>query len=636
MSNMSAQLWSDEPTHLDLLSFDAVAKTVVQAVLDDALDPVTVGVSGAWGSGKTTVLRLIEDELTPQAPETDAAVLVISTDPWRYDPGVGAKETLIGEVLSAVAAELARKEQSGQIRGRARAMLTTLRQRVDWAKALQVAAKTSLTLQLPSVDDLTSLINTEPNNQDADATDPPSRGLEEFRSEFCTLMESAELSHLKRVVVLVDDLDRCLPETVVDTLETIRLFLAVPKMAFVVAADEHRVADALRARFPDPGSTRHGTDERYFEEPASLYLHKIVQTTVPLPTLSRFDTEAFLVLLQLSQRLPVEDLTPYIEACVRLRRETGLLDDLATTVNGNDISAELAFASRMTPILYEKLQGSPRRIKRFLNDLRVRQSVAGHRGIVLEADIVAKLMVLEKLLPDAFATVLGWLARGELRSRTAKLEAAAGRLTPTSPEAEDTGATPDRDGPSQEEQDPAPDEKESVTFEDELVRWAKLPPGLGSVDLAPYLYLAAAFSGEQLLDAGLPGRLRDIAANLLSTSRFDQHRVTDADINALGDDDAQSLVEYLGRAGRDRPTEQSAAVRGLVRVVTAYPATTERAARLLQSIPAGELEPAAILALPAVDPAFRSVLEYWKTHAPAGPAPIRRTLEHALSTGSRP
>jgi hypothetical protein len=630
VNDVSSRLWSDEPTRLDLLSFDAVAKTVVQAVLDDALDPVTVGVSGAWGSGKTTVLRLIEDALAPPPPETDATVLVISTDPWRYDPSVGAKETLISEVLTAVAAELANREEPDQPPSRTRVLLTKLRKRVDWAKALQLAAKTSLTLQLPSVDDLTSLINTEPDNQDADATDPPSRGLEEFRTEFRTLMESAELSHLRRVVVLVDDLDRCLPETVVDTLETIRLFLAVPKMAFVVAADEHRVADALRVRFPDPGNGQQSAGERYFEEPASLYLHKIVQTTVPLPTLSRFDTEAFLVLLQLSQHLPVEELTLYIDACVLLRREKGLLDDLAAAVDGNDISAELAFASRMTPILYEKLQGSPRRIKRFLNDLRVRQSVAGHRGIVLEPDIVAKLMVLEKLLPDAFTTVLGWLARGELRSHMTKLEAAAGRPAPEP-------STPDDAESSEEEQNLAPDadETEPVAFEDELIRWAKLPPGLDTVDLAPYLYLAAAFSGEQLLDAGLPGRLRDIAANLLSTVRFDQRRVTDADITALGEDDALSLVEYLGRAGRDRPTEQTAAVRGLVRIATAYPATTDRAARLLQSIPAGELEPATILALPA-DAAFRSVLEHWKSHAPADPDRIKRTLEMALDTGSRP
>lgn len=627
MSDESSRLWSDEPTRLDLLSFDAVAKTVVQAVLDDALDPVTVGISGAWGSGKTTVLRLIEDALAPQPPETDATVLVISTDPWRYDPGVGAKETLISEVLAAVAAELARREEPGQTPSRTRALLSRLRQRVDWAKALQVAARTSLTLQLPSADDLTSLVNTEPDNQDSGATEPLPRGLEEFRTEFSTLMKSPELSHLRRVVVLVDDLDRCLPDTVVDTLETIRLFLAVPKMAFVVAADEHRVADALRVRFPDPGNGQQAGHERYAEEPASLYLHKIVQTTVPLPTLSRFDTEAFLVLLQLSQRLSDQDLTPYIDACVRLRREKGLLDNLAAAVNGNDISAELAFASRMTPILYEKLHGSPRRIKRFLNDLRVRQSVADHRGIVLEPEIVAKLMVLEKLLPDAFTTVLGWLARGELRSRLTKLEAAAGRPAP---------AAPDTARPSDEKPAPVSEEQETepTAFDDELIRWAKLPPGLATVDLAPYLYLAAAFSGEQLLDTGLPGRLRDIAANLLSTVRLDQRRVTDADIAALGEDDALSLIEYLARAGRDRPAEQTAAVRGVVRITTAYPPTTERAARLLQSVPASELEPATILTVPAATTAFRSVLEHWNVHAPADPDRIKRALEMALSTGS--
>ncbi len=89
-------------------------------------------------------------------------------------------------------------------------------------------------------------------------------------------------------------------------------------------------------------------------------------------------------------------------------------------------------------------------------------------------------MVLEKLLPDAFTTVLGWLARGELRSRMTRLEAAAGRPT-TQP------ATPDDAGSPQEEQSLAPDrdESEPVAFEDELIRWAKLPPGLDTVDLAP-------------------------------------------------------------------------------------------------------------------------------------------------------
>jgi len=59
MSNRPVQLWSDEPSPVDLLAFGAVAETAVEAVLDDVLDPVAIGISGPWGSGKSTVLKLI-------------------------------------------------------------------------------------------------------------------------------------------------------------------------------------------------------------------------------------------------------------------------------------------------------------------------------------------------------------------------------------------------------------------------------------------------------------------------------------------------------------------------------------------------------------------------------------------------
>ena len=111
-----------------------------------------------------------------------------------------------------------------------------------------------------------------------------------------------ELEHIRRVVVLVDDLDRCLPDTVIETLEGIRLFLAVPKMSFVIAADEERVAEAIRTRYDRSTSGGERPVPEIDEEPAKLYLHKIVQTTVPLPALSRFDTEAYLLLLQVTSQ----------------------------------------------------------------------------------------------------------------------------------------------------------------------------------------------------------------------------------------------------------------------------------------------------------------------------------------------
>ena len=423
-------------------------------------------------------------------------------------------------MLGALGSQI--RETEGAI-GKARKLLTKLKDRVDWSKAIQVAAKASLAFQLPSVDDLTSLIKTD----GAEPDESDSRGLAEFQGEFRKLMGSEELAHLSRVVVLVDDLDRCLYPTVVDTLETIRLFLAVPKMAFVIAADERRVADALRDRFPNGPTNEQGPDGQP-EHPASLYLHKIVQTTVPLPALSRFDTETYIVLLQLKARLDADQLAPYVERCAALRREAGVLDDLPEVNTSLDISAELTLASRLTPILYEKLRGNPRRIKRFLNDLRVRQSIAARRGISLNADIVAKLMVLEVLLPDGFTVVLEWLAKGELREQMRALETAAGRqVTPEEPEAA-TSEEPDTESAAAT---PSPAEPaDPSTFSDNLVRWAKLTPSLSDDDLAPYLYLAASFGGTPLFDAGLPVRLHDIAAKLLSSIRAQQKAVTTDDL----------------------------------------------------------------------------------------------------------
>ena len=84
-------MWSDEPSATDLLSFDAIADTVVDALFDGELDPVALGLEGAWGSGKTTVLHLIENRIATENVDGQV-VVVVRSNPWQYDPAVGAKE----------------------------------------------------------------------------------------------------------------------------------------------------------------------------------------------------------------------------------------------------------------------------------------------------------------------------------------------------------------------------------------------------------------------------------------------------------------------------------------------------------------------------------------------------------------
>lgn len=613
---MTVRLWSDEPSPVDLLAFGAVAETAVEAVLDDSLDPIALGISGPWGSGKSTVLELIESDLSGRsAADAEQDILVVRTDPWRYDPAVGAKATLITEVLTTLGQELELRDGASQ---KAEGALRKLAKRVNWMKALKLAAKTSITLQLPKLEDLSNLVSDEPAEGDEEAS---ARSVTEFRDEFAELMADDDLAHIRRVVVLVDDLDRCLPETVIETLETMRLFLSVPKMSFVIAADEERVADALRERYPKAAAAADA------EEPARLYLHKIVQTTLRLPALSRFDTEAFLLLLLIQKRpeTPLDEATfkAILGQCTDLRVRAGTLDEL-TVPDGLDISEEMRFAARLTPMLYERLQGSPRRVKRFLNDLNVRSSIASRRGIDLNIAVVAKLMILEVLMPEAFKKALSWLAAGELRQKLTDLERKAGTFVEPAPappaadaaESNSAGQAAEAEPTTaQEPEQPADDDD----FDDNFVRWAKLPPSLADTDLSPYLHLAASFAGTQLIDQGLPERLRDIASSLLSASRIEQKAVTDDDLRALTPEDASLLVEHLGRMARDRPTEMRSAVAGILRLANVVPDCAEAADKALRSIPVGHLRPPVILLFQgAAATRFHGVLDDWAARSQNG------------------
>ena len=56
-------LWPDNPTSEDLLRFADVAEPIIEALGRKQLDPVAIGISGDWGSGKTTILEIIADKL---------------------------------------------------------------------------------------------------------------------------------------------------------------------------------------------------------------------------------------------------------------------------------------------------------------------------------------------------------------------------------------------------------------------------------------------------------------------------------------------------------------------------------------------------------------------------------------------
>lgn len=487
-------LWPDNPTAQDLLGFADIVDPVEEALLRERLDPVAVGIFGDWGSGKSTVLEILRARLLARG-----RVVVVYTRPWEYDPNIDPKATLIAEVLAAVRAEVSKDD--GRLQELAD-RFSSLVSRIQWSKAVTLVANSAVTLSLPSITDVVGLFGPAAENDLADPT------LQGFRDEFDALM--AELDEIDRVVVLVDDLDRCLPETVVAALEAIKLFLSVRKMGFVVAADRRLVTLAIATRY---GQSSQGNVM------AREYLEKIVQIPVSVPALGLADTEAYLAMMLVDRHLD-DGLTTLAQHCDERRRggHARTLDELPDGLVPADAADDLQLAAVLAPVLFRRMAGNPRRLKRFLNAYWLRTAIAVRRNAALAPAALAKLLVLEELDPDAFSQLLAWLGDGELAQRLAELE------------------------------DPAKTDAGQPALRD----WAQTAPPLSGADIEPYLRLAASLRSLAAPGSGLRKDLRDLLAELKVTSQGARKSARKRML-ALGSEDQVLIARELLESARTEP-----------------------------------------------------------------------------------
>jgi len=294
---------NDQETATDLLYYSAIAKTV-ESLIDQTPDaPITIGVHGDWGAGKSSVLKMLQASY--QEKDT---TLCIWFNGWTFEGFEDAKtviiETLVEELMQA-------RPDCTKVAAAAKKVL----RRVDWLKMARKAGGLAFTAisgiptleQLKGVVDLATGLITNPQDtlsvdnikafvgqaggfiKEAETEQETlPKHIHAFRKEFCELLEAAKIDKL---IVIVDDLDRCLPETAIDTLEAIRLFLFVEKTAFVIGADEAMIEYAVRKHFPDlPQSSGPLSYARN-------YLEKLIQVPFRIPALGNVETRVYTTLL---------------------------------------------------------------------------------------------------------------------------------------------------------------------------------------------------------------------------------------------------------------------------------------------------------------------------------------------------
>lgn len=399
-------MWSDNETSTDLLGYRHLVGAILSIVREDSLLPATIGVFGDWGSGKSSLIRMARTEI-----EKDTGTLVLVFNGWLFEGYEDAKSALMGSILDELAVHKT-------LSTRGKELVARLVRRIDFMRvtgSLARAAAGYAAADIPGLaagvtPDLAVIGANLLDKAKAVSTDDVEkylredqstnlrRSIRDFRKDFAGLLNETSV---KRLVIIIDDLDRCDPDAIIETLEAIKLFLFVPKTTFIIGADERLIRYAVRRRFPElPGERA---------EVGRDYLEKLIQFPIRIPPMGRAETETYIkLLLAVHCELTKEAYESLRAAAVvsDSRLDSSLDRMTVVAALGSEppkaLDEALALAERISPVLAAGLLGNPRQCKRFLNTLVMRLTMANSRGIELGRRILAKLMLLEYLRPESF------------------------------------------------------------------------------------------------------------------------------------------------------------------------------------------------------------------------------------------
>ena len=597
---------TDNETRVDLLNNEAIAVSIIGLLRAKPDHPMTIGVHGDWGAGKSSVLEMIEAGF---ADEDD--VLCLKFNGWRFQGFEAAKIAVIEGIVTGLV-------EKRPALNKAAAAVKDVFRRIDWLKVAKRAGGLAMTAftGIPTPEQIGAIVG----SLEAVVADPaklatkenistvidevkavlkPSEAknvpeeVEAFRKAFDRLLKDAGV---KQLVVLIDDLDRCLPDTAIETLEAIRLFVFTARTAFVVAADEAMIEYAVRKHFPDlPESTGP-------RDYARNYLEKLIQVPFRIPALGETETRIYVTLLLAGAEIGEED-ADYAKliavAREKLKRPwtSGGLD--AATVKtalgkqAENANNALALSDQIGPILASGTRGNPRQIKRFLNTLLLRERTATARGFGddIKLPVLAKLMLAERFIPRLFEQI-AFVAAVHPQGLCEDLGTLEQGLA-----AADGNESQAGEGKGQRAAESAPALDNAVVTEwkasDTVRDWARLSPKLAGLDLRPYLFVTKD-KKDYFGPVSVLGHLAGVVEKLFGGRMTVQSH--EAELKQLVQPEAEKVFEAVRTKIMSTGTfdTKPAGVDGLVVLVKAQPGLQSRLMDFLEALPSSKCGPWAV------------------------------------------
>lgn len=425
-------MWADNETSEDLLGFNVHADLLIDIINDESVLPITIGVFGDWGSGKSSILQIVKNEFDK---DDDKDSLCIYFNGWTFEGYDDAKAALLNSILKELEDN---KKIPDAIKDTIKEKAKKLWKSIDWMRGAGMVMKNvalpavtayftgGLSLVPFAIQKLAEWGNNpeiiikklqsdegkeifksfikEGKENDKNITN----AVAEFRKDFSELLDA---TNFKRLVVIIDDLDRCSPERIIENLEAIKLFLNVPKTAFVIGADPRIVKYAIEYKYKNNKEIEDDNNRIIID-----YLEKLIQLPYSLPRLSESEVETYISMLICKKEIGDDKFKKVLDEFKKYRSTNKYsafgLSNFEKILEDNDfrkVKDNVITIPSLVPLITNSLYGNPRQIKRFLNTYTIRKRLAEVATLQNFDDaVLAKLMILEYSEPKLFKKLFEW------------------------------------------------------------------------------------------------------------------------------------------------------------------------------------------------------------------------------------
>lgn len=507
-------MWKDSEAEIDFLDFDYLIGVLKDIIDNEDLLPATIGVYGDWGSGKSSLIKLAINDF-----EENEDIVCLNFNAWLFESYEDAKASLLGSILDKICEEKTLTQKATDIVNGLYKSIDKLKLfkksflfGMDIATTGGLFSALSILLNESVKEDHTKIKDKiKENIKDEMKENSIRNDIKEFRKQFDDLLEETKMDKL---IIFIDELDRCSPDTILSTLEAIRLFLFTGNTVFIIGADERQIAYAVKNKFKEIKGQEIDIGKEYLE--------KLIQYPIRIPRLNSKEMEFYMMCLLLQKKLESDKFAELIDYLNNEKRERFLDFNVDYELLANfdkdiadDTRDEITIAKQLSPILSAGLNGNPRQCKRFLNSLSMREKMASFRNVDLDRKVLVKIMLLEYFKPVLFETICSNLDSKGMSSHIKEIE--------------------------------NNDFQNNKEYENDnwVKNWIDVEPSLSEIDLTKYLYfLRESNKGFSSIEPDISKEGKEILKQLLSGSEIAEKSAIEESKN-LGILDLQKILEIL-------------------------------------------------------------------------------------------